>query len=739
MTPIAFLDAVFFVFSGAALLLVLCKMHADTFPRLGSRWLLVCLLLFTLVYSFCLFVEWSHITAKLDEFEDIIGALLPMWWAFFLYSMAQELSNLDLLKSEQKFKELSDSLPHVVFELDLHGNITYANLQGPVTTGYSFKDVEQGLNVNQLVSPAEKDKLSRNMTRIVTEKVDSHNEYTIVRKDGTTFPASISTRPIIQDGRITGFRGILADITERIRNDELILQSQAEFEAIFNSITDAVVFVDTDRKILRINPAFTEIFGYDFEEVRGKTTRFFYADPDAFDVQGQKRYDVRVVEKQPAYEMDYRKKDGTVFPAETLGVQVKNRDGEIIGFLGIMRDITQRKRDENEKASLESQLRQSHKMEAIGTLTGGIAHDFNNVLAIIIGNAELAKLDIAEGHTTHQHIDQILNASNRAKSLIKRLLTFSRQEKGEKESHYLCRLLEESLETIRSTIPKSIRLDGNIPAKCKESLENCLMITADSTQIHQLLMNLCINAIDAMGEVGTLTIDLNEVTFTDQIPADRTGIKPGCTYEHLTVSDTGHGMEPELVDKIFDPFFTTKDIDKGTGIGLSVVQGIIKNHDGCIFIESEPGEGTTFHIYFPTTTQTKKETQSPKEVQLPRGSEHILFVDDEEMLTMVGKSLLEKLGYTVTIQSKSNEALRLFQNDPSRFDLVITDQAMPNIPGSELARQMLQIRPDIPIILCTGYSSKVDKRKAREIGIREFALKPLDNREIALLVRKVFD
>lgn len=399
-------------------------------------------------------------------------------------------------------------------------------------------------------------------------------------------------------------------------------------------------------------------------------------------------------------------------------------------------DITKSKQAEEEKAALEIQLRQVHKMEALGTLTGGIAHDFNNILAIILGNAELAKLNISGDHPATKNIDQILNASNRAKNLIKRLLTFSRQDKGEKDFYLLSHLVEESMKTLSPTIPKSVTFQSNISSRCREKNDEQLMIRADLTQFHQLLMNLCVNAVDAMDEQGTLTISVDEVTFQDPISLNHSGVKPG-TYEYLSVSDTGQGIQPELIDKVFDPFFTTKDVGKGTGIGLSVVQGIIKNHDGYIFIDSEPGKGTTFHIYFPAVRKPTLPTKSDESVHLPIGKERILLVDDEKMLAEVGKSMLENLGYAVTTCTKSTEALELFKKDPNGFDLVITDQAMPNIQGSELAKQMLEVRPDIPIILCTGYSSKIDQDKAGQIGIREFALKPLDNKEIAFLIRKV--
>lgn len=577
-------------------------------------------------------------------------------------------------------------------------------------------------------------------TEVVEKVADFDKEYRIIRQNDQSerWVQGLGRLDCNDQGHPIRMHGTIQDITERKISEKLLAQSKAEFEAIFNSITDAIVFVDLERKILMINPAFSSILGYELEEVKGQTTQFFYANPDDFVQQGKTRFHKGAKSRAPIYEIDYCRKDGSVFTSETLGVPVKNENDEVIGFLGIIRDISERKKVENEKETLEAQLRQAHKMEAVGTLAGGIAHDFNNILAIILGNAELAKLDISAPQTANHNIDQIMIASKRAKSLIKRLLTFSRQEKGEKGLYYLCHLVEESLKTIRSTIPKSISLEVNFPTQCEEHVDDLYLINSDPTQIHQLLMNLCVNAVDAMEEVGTLTITMEEVTFTDEIPASRHGILPGI-YEYLSVSDTGHGMSQELAEKVFDPFFTTKEVGKGTGIGLSVVQGIINNHDGYIFVDSKPEQGTTFHMYFPAITKTKQDSEFAEDMQILTGSERVLFVDDEEMLAQAGKAMLEHLGYTVTSKTSSTEALEFIQNDPHGFDLVITDQAMPIMPGSEFAKQLLEIRPDIPIILCTGYSSKVDKEKALEIGIREFAFKPLDKREISLLIRKVLD
>ena len=320
---------------------------------------------------------------------------------------------------------------------------------------------------------------------------------------------------------------------------------------------------------------------------------------------------------------------------------------------------------------------------------------------------------------------------------MRQILSFSRQEKGKKEPFYLCRLVDESIKSLRTTIPTSVKFATNIPPKCRDNITDCSMVLVDPVQIHQLILNLCVNAVQAMEEKGVLEISIKEVTLGDKIPEDFIGLEPG-SYEYLSVSDTGPGMSPEIIKQIFDPFFTTKEVGKGTGMGLSVVYGVVENHGGKIFVTSELGKGSTFHVYFPFT-ELKAEKKQEIAEPLPSGKERILFVDDEEMLASLGKEIVERLGYAATVKTDSVEALELFKNNPEKFDLVITDQTMPNMTGAELAKQLLQVKPGLPIILCTGYSSKVDKEKAKKIGISEFASKPLNRRDIAKLIRQVLD
>ncbi len=521
------------------------------------------------------------------------------------------------------------------------------------------------------------------------------------------------------------------EIEERVIAEQKLEQSQSKFQAIFSSITDAVVFVDTARQISMINPAFTKLFGYSFEEVKGRTTEFFYANKDSYKEQGANRYTETVGSKKPIYENKYRKKNGSVFAAETLGVPVKNANKKLVGYLGIMRDLTDRNKEEEEKRSLENRLRQAQKMEAIGTLAGGIAHDFNNILGAILGYAEMAKDDSEPGSTISKDLSEVLEAGNRAKSLVRQILAFSRQDDAERMALQPASIVKETIAMLRPSLPTTIEITHDIDAATG-------LLFIDPTQLNQILMNLCTNAFHAMEETGgKLDISLKEVALSKDNLTHEPDVTVG-TFIQLSIGDTGTGVTPTVKDKIFDPYFTTKEAGKGTGMGLAMVHGIVKNYGGFISLDSELGKGTVFHVFLPTV---KKEalTENKMNDQTPTGKERILFVDDEEILANMGKTMLERLGYHVTVRKSSLEALEIFQNQPDKFDLVITDQTMPGMTGSDLSRRMLQIRPEIPIILCTGYSTIMSEEKAKSMGIKEFAFKPLTKQDIAKLIRKVLD
>jgi len=519
---------------------------------------------------------------------------------------------------------------------------------------------------------------------------------------------------------------------ELYRKQEQLIQSEEKYRLLINNQTDLVVKVDTDGKFQFVSPSYCEMFGRTEKELLGnKFMPLVHEDDREHTVKTMKAL---FTPPHTAYlEQRAMTKDGWKW-LSWVDTGVLDEEKNVVAIIGVGRDISAQKYAEEENLKLESKLRQVHKMEAIGTMAGGIAHDFNNILAAILGFADLAKIDTPDYSPAKHHIDQVLTAGHRAKDLVRHILTFSHMSNSV-TSHVpiiLSPIVTEVMKFQRSIIPTTISIISDID-------KNCGQIKGEPTQIHQVVMNLCTNASHAMEEHGgTLDVGLHKIElFSDDLKTEPTQ-HPG-TYIKLSVRDTGAGLTPELIDKIFDPYFSTKEVGKGTGMGLAVVHSIVKNHGGFIKVKSEPGRGSTFNVFFPRIEEEIILENIEKAEDIPTGNEKILFVDDDEMLANIGKSMLETLGYSVKAKFDSSEALKLFQSDPTQFDLVITDQTMPKIPGSELAKQLLKIRSDIPIILCTGYSSMINEVAAQKIGVKEYIMKPISRNVIAKLIRKVLD
>jgi len=422
-----------------------------------------------------------------------------------------------------------------------------------------------------------------------------------------------------------------------------------------------------------------------------------------------------------------KKRDGSEYDMEAQIAPVFSNSGEAIRYVATIRDVS-------ESIGLQRQLRQAQKMEALATLSGGIAHDFNNILAIIITNTEMNLEDVAEDSPVYGSMELVLKAGLRGKNLVKQFLTISRQKEQEKKPVKLGEIISESFELLRSTLPTTIDLRQYIDVESD-------LISADPTQINQVIMNLCTNAGDAMQEKGgVLDISLSALVLSEEDINRYPGLQLG-KFIKLVVADTGQGMTREVMDRIFDPFYTTKSPGKGTGLGLSITHGIIKNHGGTISVNSIKGVGTTFTILFPQLEIGAEEGEEIAVVKTISGQGHILFVDDEVDYVAGMKMVLGRLGYAVTAVTESRKALNLFRDNPDKFDLLITDQVMPHMTGVTLSKEILKIRPDLPIVLCTGSSPQaetaVGQRQAREVGIRKVLMKPVERNEISQVVQKL--
>ena len=396
--------------------------------------------------------------------------------------------------------------------------------------------------------------------------------------------------------------------------------------------------------------------------------------------------------------------------------------------------ILEQKVEERTKALADSerQLQKVMKLQAIGTLAGGIAHDFNNILFPIVGYTELTIDDVPADSQARKNLEEVIKAANRAKELVQQILAFSRQNGQEKKPLKVQYLIKEALKLLRATIPSSIEFNSNVD-------EACGPIMGDPTQIHQVIMNLCTNAYHAMQAAGgSLDVTLKEIDMSYEAIIARGGMKPG-KHLQLTVRDSGHGMEPAVLERIYEPYFTTKAPGKGTGLGLSVIHGIVKNHGGDITVQSQPGKGTTFDVYLPVIDDVDVEVHAVESPFITKGKERILLIDDEAQIIHIEQQILERLGYSVTSKTDSAEALEEFSAKPNQFDLVITDMTMPKMTGDQLARKMLDIKPNIPVILCTGFNETITEEKALSLGIDQFVMKPIVKDKLARLIRTVLD
>ena len=500
-------------------------------------------------------------------------------------------------------------------------------------------------------------------------------------------------------------------------------KSEQTLEAMFNNARDGILLADTEtRQFVRANTTISRMLGYSPEEMTGLSVDDIHPAEDLPRVAAAFEQQIRG-EITLAQDIPVKRKDGSTFPADVSAApfELEGRSH----LLGIFRDVTEQKK-------LEEQLIHAQKMEAIGTLAGGIAHDFNNILTSIIGYTELALGAVEKGTLLHDNLSEVLSAGRRATDLVKQILTISRDKEKEVKPVYIIPLIKEALKMLRSAIPASIGFRENI---CKEQL----VVQADPTQIHQVIVNLATNAMQAMTEgEGILEIRVEPVSIEKRIKDRYVDVTPG-DYAMITVSDTGIGIPEKHLDKIFEPYFTTKKKDEGTGLGLSVVHGVVKAHKGHITVHSEPGKGSTFYVYLPLAEHLLEDLRDGPVEPLPTGTEHILLVDDEPSIVKIQQQILEGLGYRITASTSSVEALEAFRSSPDRFDLVITDMTMPEMTGDKLAVELMKVRPDIAVILCTGYSKRVSDDIAKEGGIKAFVYKPIMKADLAKTVREVLD
>jgi PAS domain S-box-containing protein len=639
-----------------------------------------------------------------------------------------------LKESEEKYRRLADNAKDMIYRQAIpSGNYEYVNQAAVEITGYTPEEIyNEPMHIRKAIHPDWKDYIEKQWAKILKGEIAPFYEFQIIHKSGTI--KWIYQRNVLicdENGKPMATEGIVTDISARKQAEDELKKSEEKYRMITENMAEIITVMDMDLNFTYVSPSILKLRGFTVQEAMQQTIDQIMT-PESFQrVATAFADELRLEEKDTAnpdrvriLELEEYKKDGSTTWVENTASFIRDKEKQPVGILVISRDITKRK-------ELEEQLRQSHKMEAMGTLAGGIAHEFNNILGIIIGNTELAIDDVPEWNPAKHCLEEIRTASLRAKNVVRQILSIARKTPATKKQIRISSVVKESLKLIRTTIPATIELQ--LDMLCTSE-----MIHSNTTEINQILMNLCTNSVHAMeNETGILKVRLENITLNAQVASQYEDLAEG-EYVKLTVKDTGMGIDHRIMNRVFDPYFTTKDVDKGLGMGLAVVYGIVKKHDGAIRIDSAVGEGTTVDILFPVA-HDKVEIDSKEPNDLPTGTERILLIDDEGSLVKMAKQILERHGYTVIGKTNSVEALKLFQQEPGQFDLVITDMAMPKIGGDQLAKELLRIRPTIPIVLCTGHSNRIDEARAKKIGISAYLLKPLEKKGLITTVRKVLD
>lgn len=648
----------------------------------------------------------------------------------------EDQDNLEGIRN--KYSKHYDLSPVADFTLNESGLIIGANL-----TAASMLDSNRNHLIQKqffdVVSPEFCNIFFEHFKQVLATNTKQACELKLVKKDGESFYVRMESI-VMPDNEYNcnQFRTIIIDIDKRKKAEIQLKESETCYRLLLENARDVIWTADLELHFTYLSPSIKKLRGFTIEEsiLQPLDEMFTPASVELMKKNLATQLDVEAKNAGSLHntlilELELICKDKSIIFIEVSSAFLKNQDGEAYGIVGIARDITGRRKAEEEKTRLQDELRQAYKMEAIGTLAGGVAHDFNNILGIILANSELAISDIKNQDYVQDSLNHIRQASLRAKEIVKQILIFSRQTSCEHKPIEMSSLIQEAYKLLRPTTPTSIEIRLNITSQFDT-------VMADPAQMDQVLINLCVNSVHAMKENGgVLDIELTDEIIDGKKNKKRISLSPG-RYLKLIVRDTGYGMNAETLERIFDPYFTTRPPGEGTGMGLPVVQGIIKNHGGEIIMYSKPGKGTTATIYLPVAEAENKSESVISEHNLPTGNERILLVDDEEALLYAGNLILKRSGYQVVSTRDPIKALKKFRKQPD-FDLVISDMAMPHMTGDVLAAEIMKIRPDIPVIICTGFNEHMNEEKAASLGIQAFILKPFSRNDLVKTVRKVLD
>ena len=626
----------------------------------------------------------------------------------------------ELRKSEEKYRNILESIEEGYYEVDIDGNFTFFNDAMCKIQGHSREELMGMNNRDYMTEEAAKEVLKAFNKVYTTGKPAKNLGWETIGKDGTKSHVETSAS-LIKDseGEPIGFRGIVRDVTERKIMEAELVQTKKFLQNIFDSSIDGIISTDLEGNVLYSSSRAKDILGYEREEPFGKKVYVHYENgvEDAKKIMKELKKKGELRE----YEMRFKKKDGEWVDINLSGSYLKNEKGKVIGTLGIYRDISDKKR-------LESQLQQAQKMEAIGTLAGGVAHNFNNLLMGIMGYTSLMLLGTDPDHPNHKRLKNIEKQVESGSKLTSQLLGYAREGRYEVNLISLNQLVEETSDTFGMT-KKEITVH-------QELSEKLYGIKADQGQIEQVLLNLYVNAADAMPGGGDLFLKTINVADKD-ITGKPYKVKPG-NYVLLTVKDTGVGMDKETKERIFEPFFTTKGLAGGTGLGMASAYGIIKGHGGYVDVDSKIGEGTIFSICLPATEKMIKEKKVLSD-ELVKGKGTVLLVDDEEMVLDAGEETLKHLGYEVLLAEDGQEALELYKKNQNKIDMVLLDMIMPVMGGGETFDRMKEINTNVKVLLSSGYSIEGEAKEILKRGCDAFIQKPFKPEQLSQKIREILD
>lgn len=640
-----------------------------------------------------------------------------------------------LKEKEQWLQTTLDSIGDGVIATDMKGLVTFMNPVAERLTGWSKQD-----SVGQ---PVEKiftiiDEHSRKAAENPVHKVlktgaieGLANHTLLITKDGEELPIKDSGAPIVLEGeQRLGVVLVFQDNSAARIAEQKLQESEEKFKLLFDNAPIPYQSLNENGYFIEVNKAWLEVLGYERDDVVGT----FFGDllhPDWREHFAENFPKFKSIGEVLGVEFDMQKKDGSFLTARFNGKIGKDALGGFVQTHCVFRDVTKEVELQRRLDAQEATIRQNQKLEAIGTLAGGIAHDFNNILAAVIGYTELSIDEADPGSEQHENLAEVFAAGNRAKDLVKQILTFSRQGDEEKKPINLCPLVHDAVKMLRSTTPTNIKLtEASEPSRA--------IVSGNGSQINQVIINLVTNAVHAIEDNGEIRVGIELVEVDGNSHMHLHDIKPG-SYAKISIADNGSGIAEEHLETIFDPYFTTKPPDKGSGLGLAVVHGIVNSHGGYIDVDSEPDVGTTFEIFLPISEMNPVDIDMPSKADIGGGEERILVIDDEPSLTKIQQRSLERLGYRVTVFNDSLKALSHVKENPQKFDLVITDMTMPGLSGMQLAEAVKQLQPAISVILCTGYSEDISLDNWESSNLDALFMKPVENDKLARTVRKLLD